>query len=395
MAKEYFENYVLSEEIPYINKFDDERLGLKQELLNGIYGSGYDRPSPIQRIGIKPIVDGRDLVLQSHSGTGKTCTFLSGTIQRLDFDVKKTQAVILSNTKELTDQIRDNFVDLSKYTGLTYRVCIGGDGGHGNRYQEGAFTEQVIIGTPGRVCDMMMKGFIHAPDVKILVIDEADEVLSVGFRKQVKGIISCLSQQCQIVLSSATIPAEMKAIVDNILRKDHVEILVKDEELTLEEISQYYVALDEYTKTEILFDIYQHMSIGQCIIYCNKKYRADELKHHFDQANYSAGILHGDMMHSERKNVMSEFRKGHLRVLITTDVMARGIDVQQVSLVINYDMPKYTQTYIHRIGRSGRFGRTGVAINFVTKKEKNMIHFIEKTFETVIKPLPQDLRQII
>ena len=270
---------------------------------------------------------------------------------------------------------------------------MGGDGG--NRYQEGAYTEQVIIGTPGRVCDMMMRGLIHAPDVKILVIDEADEVLSSGFRKQVKGIIGCLSQQCQIVLSSATIPQEMTALVDNILRKEHVKILVKDEELTLDEISQYYVALDDYSKTDILFDIYQHMSIGQCMIYCNKKYRADELKAHFDQANYAAGILHGDMMQNDRKNVMSEFRKGFLRVLITTDVMARGIDVQQVSLVINYDMPKYTQTYIHRIGRSGRFGRTGVAINFVTKKEKNMIHFIEKTFNTVIKPLPQDLRQLI
>ncbi len=395
MAKsgEYFENYILSEEIPYVNSFDDERLGLKKEILNGIYGSGYDRPSPIQRIGIKPIVEGRDLVLQSHSGTGKTATFLTGTIQRLDFEDKKTQAVILSNTKELTDQIRDNFVDLSKYTGLTFRVCVGGDGG--NRYQEGAFTEQVIIGTPGRVCDMMMKGLIHAPDVKILVIDEADEVLSSGFRKQVRGIISCLSQQCQIVLSSATIPQEMTALVDNILRKDHVKILVKDEELTLDEISQYYVALDEYTKTEILFQIYQHMSIGQCIIYCNKKYRADELKAHFDEARFPAGILHGDMMQNDRKNVMNEFRKGFLRVLITTDVMARGIDVQQVSLVINYDMPKYSQTYIHRIGRSGRFGRTGVAINFVTKKEKNIIHYIEKTFNTVIRPLPQDLRNII
>ncbi len=395
MAKtgEYFENYVLSEEIPYVNSFDDERLGIKQEILNGLYGMGFDRPSPIQRIGIKPITEGRDLVLQSHSGTGKTATFLTGAIQRLDFEDKRTQAVILSNTKELTDQIRDNFIALSKYTGLTYRICVGGDGG--NRYQDGAFTEQVIIGTPGRVCDMMMKGIIHAPDVKILVIDEADEVLSSGFRKQVKGIIGCLSQQCQIVLSSATIPQEMTALVDNILRKDHVKILVKDEELTLDEISQYYVALDEYAKTEILFDIYSHMSIGQCIIYCNKKYRADELKGHFDQANYPAGILHGDMMQSERKTVMTNFRDGRLRVLITTDVMARGIDVQQVSLVINYDMPKYSQTYIHRIGRSGRFGRTGVAINFVTKKEKNIIHYIEKSYNTKIEPLPRDLSRLI
>lgn len=389
----YFENYVLSEPIPYIDRFEDERLGLKQEILNGIYNYGFERPSPIQRIGIKPIMDGRDLVLQSHSGTGKTGTFITGLLQKIDFTNMTTQAIVLSNTKELAEQIRHVFLQLSKYCNLTHAICMGGD--VSTRYYDGCMTEQVIIGTPGRVCDLLQKRIINADNIHLLIIDEADEVLSSGFRKQVKGIIQCLTKTCQIVLSSATIPPEMSSLLDKILREDRVQILVKDEELTLDEIRQYYVALDEYMKMEVMFDIYNYISIGQCIIYCNKKNRADELKSQFDQRGYPAGILHGDMMANERRGIMDSFRAGKLRILITTDVMARGIDVQQVSLVINFDMPKYSQTYIHRIGRSGRYGRTGVAINFVTKKEKNILNYIEKTFNTRILPLPQNLQELI
>lgn len=390
---QFFENYVLSEAIPYVDSFEDEKLGLKQEILNGIFANGFQKPSPIQRIGIKPIVDGRDLVLQSHSGSGKTATFVTGLLQRLKFEEKRTQAIVISNTKELADQIKDVFIDLSKYCDVTYALCMGGD--LSSRYYDGPISEQVVIGTPGRICDMLYRKMISAESVELLIIDEADEVLSSGFRKQVRGIIQSLTKNCQIVLSSATIPEEMSSLVDKILREDHVKILVKDEELTLEEIKQYYVALDDYMKVEVLFDIYQCISIGQCIIYCNTKERADKLKWEFDDRGYQAGILHGSMMAQERKQIMDAFRVGKFRILITTDVMARGIDVQEMSLVINFDMPKYSQTYIHRIGRTGRFGRTGVAINFVTRKEKSILNFIERQFHTRIAPLPQDLRTLI
>jgi superfamily II DNA/RNA helicase len=390
---QFFENYVLSEAIPYIDTFEDEKLGLKQEILNGIFANGFQKPSPIQRIGIKPIVDRRDLVLQSHSGSGKTATFVTGLLQVLKFEEKRTQIVVVSNTKELAEQIKDVFLDLSKYCEVTYALCMGGD--LSTRYYDGPLTEQVIIGTPGRICDMMYRKMIAAEGVELLIIDEADEVLSSGFRKQVRGIIQSLSKNCQIVLSSATIPQEMSMLVDKILREDHVKILVKDEELTLDEIKQFYVALDDFMKVEVLFDIYQSISIGQCIIYCNTKERADKLKWEFDDKGYQAGILHGSMIAQERKTIMDAFRNGKFRILITTDVMARGIDVQEVSLVINFDMPKYSQTYIHRIGRSGRFGRTGVAINFVTRKEKSILNFIERQFHTRIAPLPQNLQHLI
>ncbi len=390
---QYFENYVLSEPIPYVNRFDDGRLGLKTEILNGIFAMGFEKPSPIQRIGIKPIVDGRDLVLQSHSGSGKTATFVTGLLQRLDFDVRATQAIIISNTKELAEQIEDVFMGLSKYCGLTHKMCMGGD--MTNRYSDGAISEQVVIGTPGRICDMLQRKTIDNTHLKLLIVDEADEILSSGFRRQIKGIIQNCGNNCQIVLSSATIPEEMTGLMDKILNNAHVKILVKDDELTLDEIKQYFVPLDESSKMEVLFDIYRYISIGQCIIYCNTKERADQLKYQFDEKGYSVGILHGGLIKQERKSVMDAFRTGRLRLLITTDVMARGIDVQEISLVINYDMPKYAQTYIHRIGRSGRFGRTGVAINFVTRKEKNIINYIEKQYDTKISHLPSDLAKLI
>jgi translation initiation factor 4A len=391
--EECFNNYISSEDLIPIERFDDERLGLKTDILRGIFSYGYEKPSPIQKIGIKPITEGKDIVLQSHSGTGKTCTFLTGMLQVLQFEEKSPQALILANTKELIDQIQDVLCGLSRYCDITHTVCTGGD--LGNRYVDDEIQEQVIIGTPGRVCDMIHRRILPADRLKLLIIDEADEVLSSGFRKQVKNIIRSLSKDCQIVLVSATIPDEMSQLVTNILRPDYVSILVDDGELQLKGISQYYIPLDESDKMEVLLDIYRNLSIGQGVIYCNKKDKADELKMFLDEQGYPSGILHGNLLPSERKKVINDFRRGMMRVLITTDVMARGVDIQQISLVINYDMPKYVQTYIHRIGRSGRYGRKGVAINFVTRRERNILTAIERKYNVQIPTLPENLNQVL
>jgi len=390
---EYFNNYISNEDLISIDRFEDERLGLKRDILKGIFSYGYEKPSPIQRVGIKPIAEGKDIVLQSHSGTGKTCTFLTGMLQVIDFEQKSPQALVLANTKELIDQIQDVLGNLSRYCDITHTVCTGGD--LGNRYLDDTINEQVIIGTPGRVCDMIHRRILPADSLKILIIDEADEVLSSGFRKQVKHIIKSLSKDCQIVLVSATIPEEMSQLVSNILRPDYVSILVDDGELQLRGISQYYIPLDESEKMEVLLDIYKNLSIGQGVIYCNKKDKADELKYFLDEQGYSSGILHGSMLPSERKTVINDFRQGMMRILITTDVMARGVDIQQISLVINYDMPRYVQTYIHRIGRSGRYGRKGVAINFVTRRERNILTAIERKYNVTIPTLPENINQVL
>ena len=204
-----------------------------------------------------------------------------------------------------------------------------------------------------------------------------------------------IPKESQVVLISATIPNEMSELFDTLLKPEYLSILVKDDELTLDGIIQYYINIDEQYKLDALIDLYKFISIGQAIVYCNKKNKADELKYALVDKSFSVSILHGDMMQKEREDIMKEFRSGETRILITTDILSRGIDIQQVSLVINYDMPKYPQTYIHRIGRSGRFGRKGSAINFVTKKERNILNFIQKMYNTNIIPLPCNVAELL
>jgi len=389
---EIFENYIVSHDLGFYDSFDHEELNLNDNILQGIYAYGFERPSPIQRLAIKPIKDGSDIVIQSHSGTGKTATFTIGLLQRVDVELKNTQCIVVSNTRELADQTLKVLKSLSDYTGITANLCIGGDLQY--KYCSNQIKDQVIIGTPGRISDLINKEIISTKDIKTIVIDEADDVLANSFRKQVKKIFQRIPEEAQVVLVSATIPPEMSSLFDTLLKKDYVSILIKDDQLTLDGIKQFYINIDEMYKQDAISDIYQFMNIGQGIIYCNKKHKADELKMYLEGNNFSVGTLHGDMMQKERESIMKEFRSGGLRILITTDIMARGIDVQQVSIVINYDMPKYPQTYIHRIGRSGRFGRKGCAINFVTKKERNILSYIQKMYNTEIIPFPEDVKSV-
>ena len=395
MAKknDFYENYELSKNLEYYDTFEHSELGLNDEILKGIYSYGYEKPSPIQRVGIKPIIDGKDIVIQSHSGTGKTATFIIGLLQRVDPTINQTQCLIICNTRELADQTYKVFGQLSAYTKITANLCIGGDMQY--KYSAEYIKEHVIIGTPGRVSDLLNKDIINSNEIRLIIVDEADDVLSNSFRKQIKRIFQKIPKESQVVLVSATIPEEMSELFDNLLKPDFLSILVKDDELTLDGIVQYYINIDEQYKLDALIDLYKFISIGQAIVYCNKKNKADELKFALLEQNFAVSILHGDMIQKEREEIMKEFRSGKTRILITTDILSRGIDIQQVSLVINYDMPKYPQTYIHRIGRSGRFGRKGSAINFVTKKEKNILTFIQKMYNTEIIPLPYNVSELI
>jgi translation initiation factor 4A len=395
MAKtnDFFENYELSKNLEFYDSFEDQNLGLSNEVLKGIYSYGYEKPSPIQRVAIKPIIDGHDIVVQSHSGTGKTATFIIGLLERIDISINQPQCIVVSNTRELADQTYKVFLSLSKYTNIKCNLCIGGDMQY--KYNVESIKDHVIIGTPGRLSDLINKEIINNSEIKLIIIDEADDVLSNSFRKQVKKIFNKIPKESQVVLISATIPSEMSELFDNLLKPDYLSILVKDDELTLDGITQYYINIDEEYKLDALIDLYKFISIGQAIVYCNKKNKADELKYALIDKSFAVSILHGDMIQKEREDIMKEFRTGTTRILITTDILSRGIDIQQVSLVINYDMPKYPQTYIHRIGRSGRFGRKGSAINFVTKREKNILSFIQKMYNTEIVPLPYNVSELL
>lgn len=389
---EIFENYTISHDLDFYDSFENENLELNDSILKGIYSYGFERPSPIQRIAIKPIKDGNDVVIQSHSGTGKTATFIIGLLSRIDIENKNTQCIIICNTRELADQTYKVLKSLSQFSNVSHSLCIGGDMKF--NYVSDQMKEHVIVGTPGRISDLLNKEIINNNTVKMIIIDEADDVLSTGFRKQIKKIFSKVNKEAQVVLVSATIPPEMSSLFDVIFKEDYMSILLKDDQVTLDGISQYYIALDEQHKEDTIIDLYQFINIGQGIIYCNKKYKADELKQILDDKDFSTGVLHGDMIQKEREEIMTEFRNGSIRILITTDILSRGIDVQQVSIVINYDMPKYPQTYIHRIGRSGRYGRKGCAVNFVTRKEKNILQFIQKLYSTEIHEFPANVSDV-
>jgi len=277
---------------------------------------------------------------------------------------------------------------------ITSHACVGGTLVREDirTLQEGV---QIVVGTPGRVFDMVNRGVLKLKDVKLFVLDEADEMLSRGFKDQIYDIFRCLPQTVQVCLFSATMPADVLEISTRFMR-DPIRILVKREELTLEGIKQFYIAVDrEDWKLDTLCDLYGTVSVTQAIIYCNTRRKVDWLTNEMQKRDFTVSAMHGEMKPKERELIMKEFRSGSSRVLITTDLLARGIDVQQVSLVINYDMPIQRENYIHRIGRSGRFGRKGVAINFLCGQDVEIQDEIQKFYGTKVEEMPNNIADLL
>ena len=375
-----------------ISSFED--LDIKDKLLRGIYACGYEKPSSIQKKAILPVIDKNDVIAQAQSGTGKTATFSIGMLQNIDESVKETQALILSHTRELSLQILEVVKNLSSYMGISYNLSVGGTTIRDN-IDELLKNPQVVIGTPGRVLDMINKKALNTRQLKILVVDEADEMLSKIFSNQIYDIFRFLPNNIQVGLFSATMTPEFFKISNNFMR-DPVKILVKNEELTLEGIKQFYINIEKQEfKYDTLCDIYEACSISQTIIYCNSKRTVDEISKKLVDNNFSISSIHGEMSQTERNDIMQRFRSGETRILISTDLLSRGIDVQQVSLVINFDVPNNPESYIHRIGRSGRFGRKGVAINFVTGYDVRKMEEIEKYYSTQVDELPINFKEFL
>ena len=373
-----------------VETFDE--LNLKPDLLRGIYGYGFERPSIIQQKAILPIIRGNDVIAQAQSGTGKTAAFAIGTLQLVDPQKDEIQCLILSPTRELAHQTSIVYQFLGEYLKVKVCLLIGGTrvGADIDKLKDGP---QILVGSPGRVLDLIGKKKISLGYLQSFVLDEADEMLSKGFLESIKEIISLIPNTAKILLFSATMPKDIVEMTTKFM-KDPAKILVKNEELTLEGIKQYYVFLKKEDKLDVLFQIYRGIEIAQAIIYCNTKKVVDYVSEELKKKGHMISSIHGDLKQFERDSVMRDFRSGVTRVLVTTDLLARGIDVYQVSLVINYEMPKEKETYIHRIGRSGRFGRKGNAINFVTPPEKDQLEEIQKYYNTSIEQLPSDLSEL-
>ncbi|KAN0043372.1 hypothetical protein ACTA71_011024 [Dictyostelium dimigraforme] len=369
-----------------VDSFDN--MELQKDLLRGIYSYGFEKPSAIQQRAIVPLSKGLDIIAQAQSGTGKTATFTVGILSRIDVSVLKCQALIIAPTRELAQQIQKVVLALGEYLKIRSYACIGGTkiADDIQALQDGV---HIIVGTPGRVFEMLSRNIISRETIKIFCLDEADEMLSRGFKDQIYEIFRFLPKTIQVGLFSATMTDETLGITSKFMQNP-VSILVKKDELTLEGIRQFYVNVGiEQGKFEVLTDLYETLSITQSVIFCNTRRKVDWLTNKMTEQKFTVSSTHGDQ--KDRDGILQAFRSGATRVLITTDLLARGIDVQQVSLVINFDLPTNIENYIHRIGRSGRFGRKGVAINFITDAERGQIDELSRHYNTYIAEMPQDI----
>jgi len=370
-----------------------DKMGLPLKVLRGIYTYGFEKPSPIQQRAIKPIISGRDVIAQAQAGTGKTGAFVIGGLARVDPKFRETQILVVSPTRELARQSHKVAKCLSDYTDITMHLCVGG-----TRVSEDKATfrhgVQMAFGTPGRINHLLRTRILRTDNVKMIVVDEADEMLSQGFEEQIYDIFGSLNQDVQVVLVSATMPAEVLQITERFMR-DPVKMLIKQSAISLEGIKQFYIALDHRDwKLPTLLDIYKEVSINQSIIFANTRSTVKWLQDELTRRDHVVSAIHGDMEDQERKDVVKDFRRGSSRVLISTDILARGIDFQNLSLVINFDLPREKANYIHRIGRAGRYGRKGMAINFVTDRDARWMKQLEAFYDFSWKEMPNNIRSI-
>ena len=373
--------------IQIFNTWDE--FELHPDILRGIYAHGFEKPSPIQSKAIYPMLQGSDLIAQAQSGTGKTGSFTIGALSKVVISENSNQVLIMVPTHELAHQITTVIESLSSMmTGLRIKTIVGGSSIDEDADEIRKNPPHIIVGCPGRVYDMIRRRHINANKFKLVVLDEADEMLSSGFKEQVYNVFKYLNKNVQIALFSATLPNNIFQITNKFMRNP-VKICVKAESLTLEGIKQYFIAVNnDREKYLTLKDLYQHISLSQCIIYANSVKRVNDLYEAMKEDGFPVCCLHSNMEKSERENVFKEFRKGQSRVLISSNVTSRGIDIQQVGVVINFDVPRDIHNYLHRIGRSGRWGRKGTGINFITRRDIQKIKEIEEYYATQIQELP-------
>jgi translation initiation factor 4A len=369
--------------------FDD--MNLPTDLLRGIYAYGFEKPSEIQKKGIVPIASGMELIAQAQSGTGKTGTFTIGSLARIDPALKHVQVLCLAPTRELAQQIQIVASALGDAMKIKTYAAMGKTP---VREDVKALDRgvQFLVGTPGRIFDLMNRKAFGTEHIKVIIVDEADQMLEDRFREQLQCILGLgFPPTTRCALFSATMNDDVIEFAEKLLDKP-VRILVPPEEVNLKGIKQYRVDLDrEDWKFEVLLDLYKNLNIAQALIYCNKRQKAEWLAEKMTSAGFPITCIHGDMEVKDRMDRMTSFRKGDTRVLISTDLLARGIDVQQVSLVINYELPTQMDNYIHRIGRSGRYGRKGTAINLLSPDDMRSMKEIEDYYKISVDQLPQDL----
>jgi translation initiation factor 4A len=374
--------------------FDD--LKLKDSLLRGIYAYGWERPSFIQQQGIPIILQDRDVIMQAQSGLGKTGTFAVAMLQKIEEEIPTVQGIIILNTRELADQVYHVIQAIGEYMSVNFVKCVGKTRVESRLQFENRAT--VLVGTPGKISTVLERRMIQYQkiDIKLLVIDEFDKTLEVDFIPTIKEIFGYTNDTTKVVLSSATMNEAVIEISKNFMRNPKI-ISVNDEDISLEGIAQFHIKCerDEW-KFDAILDLYKSLVIAQSIVFVNSKRKCDQLEAMFKEKDFTIKSIHGGMEQIDRDEIMTEFRNGHIRILLSTDLTARGIDVPSVSLVINYDLPTDKSQYIHRVGRTGRYGKKGSAINLIGhRNEFAQLKVIEECYHISIPELPTNFKNII
>uniref|UniRef100_A0A673KIG8 RNA helicase n=1 Tax=Sinocyclocheilus rhinocerous TaxID=307959 RepID=A0A673KIG8_9TELE len=359
------------------NEFED--YCLKRELLMGIFEMGWEKPSPIQEESIPIVLSGRDILARAKNGTGKSGAYLIPLLERIDMKKDYVQAIVLVPTRELALQMSQISINMSKHLGGVKVMATTGGTNLRDDIMRLDETVHVIIATPGRILDLMKKGVAKVDKAQMIVMDEADKLLSQDFVVLIEDIISFLPKNRQVLLYSATFPTSVQKFMTKHLQKPY-EINLMDE-----------LTLKERQKVHCLNTLFSRLQINQSIIFCNSTQRVELLAKKITQLGYSCFYIHAKMMQEYRNRVFHDFRNGLCRNLVCTDLFTRGIDIQAVNVVINFDFPKNAETYLHRIGRSGRYGHLGLAINLITSEDRFNLKGIEDQLMTDIKPIPSSI----
>ncbi|KAI1430606.1 DEAD-domain-containing protein [Xylaria sp. CBS 124048] len=374
-----------TEDVTNTKGLEWEEFSLKRDLLMGIFEAGYEKPSPIQEEAIPVALTGRDILARAKNGTGKTAAFVVPTLERINPKVNKIQCLILVPTRELAMQTSQVCKTLGKHLGINVMVTTGGTTLRDDivRLQDAV---HIVVGTPGRILDLAGKGVADLSECPMFIMDEADKLLSIEFTPVIEQLLQFHPKDRQVMLFSATFPISVKDFSDKNMSKPY-EINLMDE-LTLRGITQYYAYVEEKSKVHCLNTLFSKLQINQSIIFCNSTNRVELLAKKITELGYSCFYSHAKMAQHARNRVFHDFRNGVCRNLVCSDLLTRGIDIQAVNVVINFDFPKNAETYLHRIGRSGRYGHLGLAINLINWEDRYNLYNIERDLGTEIQPIP-------
>ncbi len=363
-----------------------KELNLSHEVQKALNEMGFEEATPIQTKAIPPIFEGKDVIGQAQTGTGKTCAFGIPAIEMLDPGVAGVQVLVLCPTRELAIQVSEELKNVSQFKKGVKILPIYGGQSIDRQIMSLKSKPQIIIGTPGRVMDHMRRHTLKLGNLRMIILDEADEMLNMGFREDIDTILEGVSEERQTLLFSATMPKEIMDLT-RLYQKNPVLVKTVHKELTIPSIEQYYLEVRESSKLELLCRLIDAKNIKLGLVFCNTKKRVDELTSALQTRGYSAEALHGDMKQSERDRVMTKFRKGLIEILVATDVAARGIDVNNIEAVFNYDLPSDEEYYVHRIGRTGRAGKTGVSYSFIFGRDIYKLKDIQRYTKSEILPM--------